>query len=362
MARGPGFVYKGSSASAPGLAGPRRRQSEPDVPKTMTGPARTSIDEEAVTWFALLRDDEVTADDRARFAAWLEADSRHRQAWREVEAMWTGMDRLRSAGDAISPFPGRNDRREAARVAPTRWRRLAALAATILIMMGGTGLWAVQPTGLAAALFADHRTGMGESRSIALADGSTVALGASSALSVAFDGAARRVVLHRGEGYFAVTADAARPFVVDAPGGRITVIGTEFDVKVAGDVVGVAVTSGIVEVAAGGSAPVRLRRGEGVRYGAGGLEPVHAVDAADVGFWRNGRMIFQAAPLGEVLHDLERYRRGRIVVTDDRIAALPVTGVFDTRRPDAALDTIMRTLPVRIVYVADLLVLVRPAD
>ena len=53
--------------------------------------------------------------------------------------------------------------------------------------------------------------------------------------------------------------------------------------------------------------------------------------------WRRDRLVFQDAPLGEVVADLERTRGGRIVLTDQRLRALPVTAVFDARQADVAL-------------------------
>jgi transmembrane sensor len=335
------------------------------MPNLMKGEARSLIDEEAITWFVLLRDEAATTEDRARFAAWLDADPRHRQAWQEIEGLWTGIDNLRPGGSEVLPFrphPGRSRAAASAPIGRRDWKRLVAVAAMLLVIMGAAGFWAAQPSGFAAALFADYRTATGELRTVTLPDGSTVALGASSSLSVAFDDATRRVVLHQGEGYFSVMSDAARPFLVEAADGRITVVGTAFDVKLGGGGGAVAVAAGVVEVTAGTGPGVRLTPGQGVRYGANGMGVVHAIDTTDVGSWRSERLIFQAAPLGEVLHDLERYQRGRILVTDDRVAALPVTGVFDTRRPAAALDTIARTLPVKLVHITDLLVLIRPAD
>lgn len=319
----------------------------------MTGEARDSISEDAVTWFVLLRDAEVSSAERARFDAWLQADPRHRQAWAEVEGLWSGMDAMAPSVNAPIPFPAR-------RKSPTGWRRFAAAAAVLLLV--AAGFWIAAPSGYREGLFADYRTGAGESMTVTLPDGSTAMLGAASAMSVRYGAANRQVRLHHGEAYYAVTRDADRPFVVAAGAGRVAVVGTEFDVKFYEAQTTVAVAKGVVDVSGGTGAPVRLAAGQDVRYGQDTVSAVRGIDAANVGAWRGGRLVFQGATLGEVLRDLERYRPGRIVVTDEAIAGLPVTGAFDTSRPDAALDTIERTLPVKLVRLGDLLVLVRPAD
>ncbi len=81
-----------------------------------------------------------------------------------------------------------------------RWQRLAAIAAVLLLLVAGAALWAALPPGFAIALLADHHTTTAEQRTVTLPEGSTVVLGAASALSVELDGAtaARRAASWRG--------------------------------------------------------------------------------------------------------------------------------------------------------------------
>ncbi|BBK37175.1 iron dicitrate transporter FecR [Allostella sp. ATCC 35155] len=310
----------------------------------MTGPcpAPAAPDEAAVAWFVRLRD--PAADDAARreHGEWLAADPRHLRAWREVEALWSGLDGLAPQRSAPPVRRG------------PRWRAMA-LAASIAIACAGA--WALAPVGL----FADLRSGIGERSRMRLADGSDVELGSSSALSVRYDAAARRVVLHRGEAFFSVVSGDPRPFVVEAADARVTVVGTRFDVKVE-DGVRVAVVEGVVTLSGGRAGPVRLVAGTGARFSAGTPSAPSPIDLDEATAWRDGRLVFQDRPLGQVVRDLERHRWGRILVLDDAVAGLPVTGSFQAARGDAALDTIAATLPVRIVRVTDLLTLILRAD
>lgn len=303
-----------------------------------------------------LRDESATREDRTRFAAWLREEAENRAAWGDVAEIWTGLDRLPQAARArisLRPMAVTTGRGKS-----WRWAAMAAMVAGLALI----GLLTLQAPGLAWRVLADHYTGPQDRLDVALPDGSTVSLGASSALSVAFDGMRRHVVLHRGEAYFAVVPDPDHPFIVAAGSGTVTVLGTKFGVKIADERVTVGVAEGVVSVAAGPGAPIQLKRGETARYGAGTVMRSAGVDLADVGSWRNGRLIFQGVPLDEVLADLERYRGGRIFVTDETLAALPVTGVFDIKRADGALDTIARALPIRVTRIGALLVLVQPAE
>jgi len=306
---------------------------------------------DAQQWFVLLRDGDASAEDRQRFAAWLAADATHRQAWDEVEHLWKRMDAVVPALrlDALSlrelsaPRPVSVTRRT--------WMKQAAAAALVL---GGGGAWIAASTDL----FADHRTAVGERRSIPLADGSRVDLDADSALSVAFSDTQRRITLDRGRAYFQVARDAARPFIVTAGAGDVRALGTAFDVKRGSDSVRVAVSEHAVAVTVAGDS-LRLTEGSVVDYSARGLGAVAPADIASLLSWRQDRLFFQDAPLGEVVADLDRYRRGRIVILDDSVAKLPVTGFFHAAQADAALQTIAATLPVRLTRLTGRLVVIR---
>lgn len=311
--------------------------------------------EEALRWLVLLRDDQATGQDREAFAAWLAAGPAHEAAWGRAQHVWSHAGIIepairagrQGAGPNVAhlPPPRRLSRR--------RWMG-GAMAAGVLALAGGYVL--SRP-----ATFADYRTGIGERRTVTLADGSVVELGSATAMSVAFDEGGRTVTLHEGEAFFTVAADTARPFVVAAANGRTRALGTAFNVKRLPDAVIVSVAEHTVAVTANGDRPVEVETGRQARYGPDGVEPATAADLGAVQAWRRDRLVFLDAPLGDVVADLERYRRGRIVVTDRRIGALPVTAVIDVRETDAALRTIADTLPVRVRRMTDLLVLLSPA-
>jgi len=303
-----------------------------------------SVDDQAVQWFVLLRDEDATAEDRSAFANWLVADPAHEAAWHSVERMWGSLDAL--TPDASRPQPRRASRLK------------GSAAAAVLLAALGIG-WQITPVGL----LADYRTAAGERRVIALQDGSQVELGAASALDVAFSASERRVKLLTGEAFFTVTKDAARPFVVAAENGEVKVLGTAFDVKIA-DGVMVAVTQSAVQVStrAGttSSAPVVVAQGQAVRYDADGISAVSAADLDSIQAWRQGQLVFRNVPLNAVLAELQRYHSGRIALIGGTLGQRRVTAVFDAHDVDAALDTIAESLSLRVYRAAGLLTVIVP--
>jgi transmembrane sensor len=309
-----------------------------------------SVLQEAQQWFVLLRDEGVTDADHQRFAVWLAADPAHGRAWAETEKLWVRMDAVVPALRSRENF-----RKTAPHNAPLLSRRgwLKQVAAAALVLGGGVSF------AVASDVFAGHRTGVGERRTLKLADGSTVELDAGSALSVAFSNGQRRIDLHRGRAFFQVAADAARPFVVVANTGEVRALGTAFAVKRAPDgVVHVAVSEHAVAVSLKGET-VRLGEGSALAYSNAGIGPAGRIDIASQLAWRQDRLFFQEVPLREVVADLDRYRRGHILIADAGLAELPVTGFFHSSQTEAALQTIESTLPVRLSRLTDRLVVIR---
>ncbi len=317
-----------------------------------------SVDEEAIQWFVTLRDEDATPEDRRRFAAWLAADARHLRSWREVERLWGGLDPLGTPNGATAKpqDAGGGARRQRMR-APTRHRpvrRRNVSIAAILLVAVVVG-WQAMPVGL----YADHRAGVGDRKTVDLADGSVVELGPESAMDVAFAIDRRSVRLLAGEAFFTVAKDARRPFVVETGEGQITVLGTAFNVRI-GDTNTVAVVESTVEVSTDREAGVRVGAGQMVYFDQHGISPVAPADLEAITAWRQDQVVFRDAPLHEVVAELQRYHHGRIQIVGFGMADLRVTAVVNTGRVDAALETIARSLDLRVLRIAGYLTVIVP--
>ena len=330
--------------------------------------------EEALRWFGVLKDPKASDDDRRAFSHWLKEKPEHEAAWRQAQRVWMRVGKI---GPAFAnspqatvvipaaptvtkrPPPLRADpasRPVGLRRPPPKRRRgllIAAVAAVCVAAPAGALLW--RP-----GLLADHATAVGERRSVTLADGSSVELAGASSISVDFAAGVRRVVLREGEAFFTVVGDADRPFVVEADGTRIRALGTSFDVKLGDGSVTIAVTEQSVEVTAEGRPPVVVGSGRLVRAGRGLPGDVCEADLVMVEAWRQDRLAFHETPLGDVVADLQRYRMGRIVLTEPRLGDIPVSAAFEAGQADAAIDMLAAILPIRIRRFTPLLVVLSP--
>ncbi len=80
-------------------------------------------------------------------------------------------------------------------------------------------------------------------------------------------------------------------------------------------VVSVTCLEGIVTVEQGGRS-VQLRKAEQVTYSRAGLQASLPVDARQVAAWQTGLLIFRDRPLASVVDEVNRYRAGKIIITN----------------------------------------------
>lgn len=289
-----------------------------------------AVDAGALDW-ALRMADPAQADWDA-FTDWLEADPSHVERYDRMAAT------LLDAEEALTEHP---DVMEPPRsVEPVADHRRGALrwiaGAVAAALVGAIGLQAWDDRSQPYAV----ETAAGETRVLALPDGSIIALAGAS--RVALDRAdPRRAVLERGEALFRVKHDDRHPFAVQAGGVALVDLGTVFDVRMGQRQIRVAVAEGAVMVDPNGVG-LRLDAGQAVLVEDGRLIRA-AVAPGDVGGWGDGRLAFDGAPLSEVAEDLSRFLRQPVSVAP-AIAARPFRGVIDlqaVRRDPALLGPLM---------------------
>jgi transmembrane sensor len=204
-------------------------------------------------------------------------------------------------------------------------------------------------------LFADYKTATGEIRTVVLADGSEVDVDSGTSFDV--DAGDRTVTLYTGRIHVAVRPDPEHPFTVVAGGGSIRALGTAFDVRRDGERTSVVVTEHAVRVTysyRGQLQSAELGVGNMVSFGPTGLGEARKVDVAALTAWRRGELIFNGRPLGDVVAEMDRYQRGKMVVLDSGIGRLPVTGRFETADAEPFFKSIELALPVYVTRIPGL--------
>lgn len=304
-----------------------------------------ALSDEAIELMVHLRSGRATAQDRDAFHHWRQRTPAHEAAAAEAERLLRAVGGTRQA-DALRlpPAPVMH------RFSGQRFGRRTLLAggATAIAATAAAAFVVSPALPPFAALYADYTTAIGERRRVELADGSVAYLNTGTALSVDYSGQARRLTLHQGQALFEVAKNPNRPFIVVSDGVETRALGTTFSVRRTGTCANVVVSEGVVEVRVGSDAGVRLEAGQKLSFGADAARKVRAVDVERATAWQRGKLIFNSRPLGRVVSELQRYQKSRIVIVDDGLKALRVTGVFDLDKPDHLLRAVVETTKARI--------------
>ena len=208
------------------------------------------IYEEATLWLIEHREKSLSAKQRREFDNWLRQSPHHVRAYLEISAIWEDVPALDANWNPTASQlidRARNEENvcslaESARtpvIADSAWRRFSstkrggawrevsmrfvAVSAVFLVAIVGVAIWNVISG-------STYSTGIGEQRSIVLADGSIVELNSRSRLRIRYTAAQRDIDLIEGQALFRVAHNAARPFVVHSGAVNVRAVGTEFDV------------------------------------------------------------------------------------------------------------------------------------
>ncbi|MGU3575451.1 FecR family protein [Brucellaceae bacterium C25G] len=295
---------------------------------------------EALHWLIALQEDPDDADILAQFNAWLKNSADNERAWTDAQRVWNTL------GDAQTSTIQKNNfsKSDQSHQHGKKQRRLAKAFYSVAALSVVCFVLFLQPV-ISIWLSADWSTGKAETRNIYLDDGSIVHLGADSALKIDFDTGFRRVRLLAGEAYFEVEPDKNRPFQVTAGNIDATVLGTAFDVKIVSEGVAVAVNHGRVAVDHSDDdqnigAP--LEAGDWVRIDTSG-QVERGNDAPElVGSWRNGMLVVKNQSISDVIDEIRRQYKGKILLADNDLGMMRVTGVYDLNSPIEALSALVQ--------------------
>lgn len=341
-------------------------------------PTTDSVSEQAAEWLLMFEDGLPAEAERRQFLHWLKRSPVHIEAFLEMTALHRQVaavavpqaviDRMvaeaRAGQRPLGRIPRAAPASGAGRVRRRRWP-LAASASVLLLVAGLLAGDVLQPGQV-------YRSGIGEQRSIALADGSVITLNTQSRVRVWLDQDQRQATLLDGEAMFDVARDTARPFRVNAGDLRVHVIGTRFNLYRLGAQTQLTVLEGRVAVETGAAQMAMWVDGrpDSGAVDVSALQPLGAGDrlvaepgrvpaastVADpqrVTSWIQRRLIFEDAPLAEVVAEFNRYNRRQIHVDAAALASRRITGVFKVHDIDLLIGFLRGQHDLRVIESRD---------
>jgi transmembrane sensor len=288
----------------------------------------------AAQWVARLTSGHASPADVDAARAWCEQSAEHRAAFERARNVW----------------------QHAGHVPPAATPRARSyVAAAVLLCVAGVVLAAVR-----GGWSADFRTGAGEQRRVALNDGSTVLLDSGTAIDVQLTEGRRTIRLHKGQALFQVAPDVSRPFVVESASTSATAVGTVYAVRRDGDLTEVVVKEGVVAVAAPGVPVARVVADESLVHAPGSTDHIRQrVDTANALAWERGLLVYELAPLEQVVDEINRHRRGHILIMNSELRSRRVSGVFHIDQLDESLRMLESSFDVRVISLSPYLVMLR---
>ena len=304
-----------------------------------------SVIEEAAEWITQLQSGQISGEERESLRCWLDENPQHSEVFHRMAGILETTSLLQEDTQASSS--------DELAAAPGIWLRLPhAIGASLTIAV------LVITAFLYSQLQVDYQTEIGEQRRIVLEDGSVIHLNAMTSVNVDYTTGRRDVDLVDGEALFTVTADAARPFVVQTKGIDVTVTGTSFNVNAYERRASIAVLEGEVSVTAertaspartAGSESSHLRGGQQISYVDGRLSRPAEVDIERIAAWRDGWIYLEKRPLAELVNELNRQFVGEITIADAELAETPVNVVLHLDGRSDTLRRLEQLLPIEIV-------------
>ena len=305
---------------------------------------------EAQAWVVRLASGHANARDGLAFQQWCRQSPAHARAFAQARSTW---NQMQPAAQAMVQGQRRG---RAARLAdlprPPRLGRRAFLggavaAATAYVLVRPP--WEMWPS--VEQWSADYRTAVGEQRSLTLAGDVQVRMNTRTVINLAQ--LARGMELVSGEAQVDMAAHVAATsafvqaasaeagavgFTVRAGAGSIVARDRDarFNVRYTGSQVCVTCLDGRLEVMHAASAPVSMAAGQQLDYGVDGADAPRAADLQQVSAWSRGMLVFNKVPLAEVIDEINRYRRGRIVLMSETLGGSLVQASFALDRLDEA--------------------------
>lgn len=309
--------------------------------------------DEAIAWHARLASEDVSERDLTDFSVWLDTCAENRKAYDSVCAFDMSLQ------DSVESFAGEREDHLRRTVHPLTGRRsvrLTIAAAGAALAAASLALYIAGPFQTGSNFATAYATRIGEQKVINLEDGSKVELAAASRLTFSQDNAERHAALEQGEALFHVAKDKDHPFIVAVGNLAVRVVGTVFDIHSSTDGASVAVLEGHVQVGPRNNidSGVPLARGDKLTYSkARGTVVLSRIDPAKAAAWREGYLVYDNAPLSQVVADLNRYFANPIVLGDDSLSTLKFSGVLRVDHEQTVLVRLQEFLPLTATKGAD---------
>jgi transmembrane sensor len=302
------------------------------------------VRDQAAAWVVRLHN-EPSPVDLERFELWCNQDPRHGRAFDEALAAWINVGEHATAPKVLAMRHAALGR---AQRAERKWNWQAIAAAVCLLALApiiGAVWYSMRPP--AEQIL---KTAHGEQRVIVLSDGSRLSLDALSEVRVRYTPDVRNLELIAGRANFEVAKDITRPLKVRVGPRIVTALGTVFSVERESADVVVTLMEGSVAVTTRDvpNSHIQMHPRQELRIADSGQVSLRdGIDPVQALAWREGKLIFDDAPLRDVASRMNKYGAMRIEIVGEA-NDLRVGGVFKAGDTMAFVDAMETYFPLAV--------------
>jgi len=305
-----------------------------------------TLQDQAIAWVVRAHACDMSDEDIIALSEWLEADPAHLAAYDAAERVWIGEPPMVEMAKVVELAAVRAEKTKKPTVPSRRlWLIAGGMAAGLAALVLLPGLWTAQKPLI-------FETTTGQTREVALSDGTKLHLNSATRLEVRYSPKRRDIVLDKGEVALDVVHDTDRPLSVHAGEAVLQDVGTVFDVLRHDGAVTVTVRSGAVAMLRAGETPQTpavervLRAGDqAVIEEKTGRAQRSRVVVGPRFDWQQGQAVYHNRSLAYVVSDLNRYFDKPIEV-DVETGKLSVTAVFTLDSEASVVRHLQDFLPV----------------
>lgn len=298
--------------------------------------------------------DEADATERRDVEAWIASGNDNKKYFEHFRLIWDESKKLAAQSTvdenaAWHRFQQRiaseQELTKPRRTIPFAVRNMLRIAAVLIVLLGcGAIYYFTAGPGNAITQAAGDKTMIAT-----LPDGSVVTLNRNSSVTypAKFGGTTRNVVL-KGEGFFNVTPDKTKPFIIDAGNSVVKVVGTSFNVKTTQAATEVIVETGIVEVS-GKQNAIRVMPHEKAVVYTDKAGPVKTANEDELyNYYRTGKFVCNGTSLNRLGEILGEAYDTHIVISDPGVGEKKISTTFEKGSLNDILDIIKATYGVSV--------------
>lgn len=212
------------------------------------------------------------------------------------------------------------------------WRRPLSIAASLLLLIGFSWFFLSSPSTQSVS----YATNTGETLNITLPDGSLINLNENSQLAY-LDEDGTRSVKFSGEGFFNVSHDPEKPFIVESNNTTTTVLGTKFNINaISAELTEVSLFEGKVSFKANDQETILLPGNLASYNSSSNQMQTKKVANENAIAWKTGQLNFENHALEDVINTVEKYFNKEIEI-DLNDNSCVFTGSFQSPEYDEVI-------------------------